>query len=146
MGELWKWPEKRFVDNCQTLKVNCFAMNVPSVARQPQKKGTSLIVKQIKCVKGVSCVDQLSSVQPVTNVHTVAQDLRVGARLNLNWEISAIKVLRIIKEGYTLPFHKRVTSIRSPIVKSGYFHPLRNSYLMEALHALVVQVLYKRMQ
>ena len=46
---------------------------IPSIARQPQKKSLSLIVKQIKYVKDVSSVDQLCSVQPVTNVHTACR-------------------------------------------------------------------------
>ena len=61
------------MDNYHTFNVNCFAVNhVPFMARQLQKKGLSLTVKQIKYVKGVSCVDQLPSVHPITNVHTVA--------------------------------------------------------------------------
>ena len=35
------------MDNCQTLNVNCVAVDhVPFVAGQPQKKGLSLIVKK----------------------------------------------------------------------------------------------------
>ena len=79
------------MDNCQTLNVNCFAVNhVPFVVTQPQKKGLCPIVvkqvKQLKDMKGGSCADQLSSVQPVTNVYTVAQNLLVRARLNQFWE------------------------------------------------------------
>ena len=67
---------KKTVDIYQTLNINCFAVNhVPFSARQPQKKGVSSVIKQIKIVKGVSCVEQLLSVQLVTNVHTVAQNL-----------------------------------------------------------------------
>ena len=62
------------VDNCQTLNVNCFAVNhVPFVARQPQKKGIRPIVKQIEYVKGVSCIDQLHSVHSVSNVSPVSR-------------------------------------------------------------------------
>ena len=99
-----------FVDHCQTLNVNCFDVNdVPFVACQLQKKGSSPIVKQLKYMKGVSCVDQLSSVQPVTNAHNVDQNLPVGARLNQFWKTLATlgassKVIRILKEGSTVPF------------------------------------------
>ena len=69
--------------NCQTLNVNCLAVNhVPFVARQPQMKVIRPFVKAIKSLEGVSCVHQLSSVKPVTNVHIVAQNLPAGARLN----------------------------------------------------------------
>ena len=101
-----------FVGNFQTLNVNCFvADHVPFVVGQLQKKGLSPIIvkqrKKLKCGR-CFCVDQLSSVQHVTSVHTVAQNLPVGARLNQFWEILASlaassKVTRILKEGYTLP-------------------------------------------
>ena len=50
---------KTFVDNCQTLKGNCVAVNhVPFVAGQPQVPDLSpIMVKQIKYVKDVSCLD-----------------------------------------------------------------------------------------
>ena len=61
--------------------------HVSFVAGQLQKKGLSpIIVQQMKYVKGVSCVDQLLFVQPVTSVHTVAQNLPVGARLYQFWK------------------------------------------------------------
>ena len=57
----------------------------------------------------ISSVDQLHSVQLVTNVHTVAQDLPVGARLNQFWTTWAAlgassKVIRILM---TLPLWNR---------------------------------------
>ena len=49
--EIVESPET-FVDSCQTLNVNCFAVNhVPFVAGQPQKKGLNPVVKQLKYVK-----------------------------------------------------------------------------------------------
>ena len=43
------------MDSYQTLNINYFSANhVPFVARQPQKKGLSPIVKQIKYMKGAS--------------------------------------------------------------------------------------------
>ena len=60
-------------------------------------------------MKDVSCVDQLSFAQPVTNVQAAAQDLPVGARLHQFWETDEAfaagpKVIKILKEDYTLPF------------------------------------------
>ena len=51
-------------------------------------------------MKAASCVDQLLSVKPLTNVHTVAQNLPVGASLNQFWKTWATlgassKVIRI---------------------------------------------------
>ena len=67
-------------------------------------------------------------------VHSVSQSLPVGARLNQFWKPWAAlgpssKVIRILEEGYTLPFWNRPTLTRSSIIISGYVHPLRNSYL-----------------
>ena len=50
---------------------------------------------------------------------------------------ASFKVIRILKEGYTLSFGNRQTLTRSPLTISGYVHPLKNRYLMEALHALI---------
>ena len=88
--------------NCHTLIVNFIAPNhVPFVDMQPQKRGIRPIITAIKHVKGVSCEEQLSSVQPVTNVHTVAQNVSVGARLNQflkTWATlgASHKVIRIL--------------------------------------------------
>ena len=76
------------------------------------KEGASPVFVQyqrLKYVKDVSCVDQSTSVQPVTNVQTTVQDLPLGARLHQFWEtweafVVGPKVIRILKEGYTLPF------------------------------------------
>ena len=96
-------------ENVQNVQIlNCHAVNhVPFVTGQPQKKGLRPIIKVVKSVKGVSCVDQLSF-QLVTNVHAVAQNLPVGVRLHQFWEIwatvrTSLKVIKILKEGYTLP-------------------------------------------
>ena len=72
-----------FVDSYQTLNVNCFAVtHVPFVAWQPQKKGTTPNVKELKYVKSASCLGQFCYVQLVTSVHTVGQNLLIKARLN----------------------------------------------------------------
>ena len=93
-------------------------------------------------MKGVSCVDLLPVAQHVSNVPNVAQNLPVGARLQQFWKTwaalgASAKVIRILREGYMLPFLDRPYLTRSPIIVSGYVHPLRNSYLMEALHELM---------
>ena len=47
------------------------------------------------------------------------------------------KVVQILQEGYTLPFRIRPKLTRIPTVISCYAKPLRNSYLLEALHQLI---------
>ena len=49
----------------------------------------------------------------------------------------APKVVQILREGYTLPFRIRPNLTRIPTVVSCYANPLRNSYLLEALHQLI---------
>ena len=71
-----------------------------------------------------------------------AQNLPVGSRLHQFWETWATlgaspNVIKILREGYTLPFRIRPPMTRLPTIISGYVHPLRNSYLTEALHALM---------
>ena len=94
---------------------------------------------RLKYVKSVSCVTQLSCVPPVINAQSVAQNLPVGARLQSFWKTwldlgAGLKVVQILKEGYTLPFQIRPKLTRSPTVISSYVNPHRNSYLLEALH------------
>ena len=122
---------------CQTVNVNCVAVNhVPFVDGQPLQTYC-----KTKYMKGVSCADQLYSAQPATNVHTGVLNLHIGARLNQFWKTwTALgvspKVIRILKEGYPIPFQNRPTLTRSPII-SSYVNPLKNSYPIEALHALI---------
>ena len=57
------------------------------------------------------------------------------------WEIwealgSSPKVVRILREGYTLPFWFRPNLTRSPTVISNYVNPQRQSHLLEALYQL----------
>ena len=99
---------------------------------------------RLKYVKGASCVTQLSCVQPVTNVKNVALNLPVGSRLQNFWKTwldlgAGLKVVQILKEGYTLPFRIRPKLTRSPTVISCYVNPHRNSYLLEALHQLIAK-------
>ena len=84
------------------------------------------------------CVDQFCF---LLNVHNVAQNLPVWARLNQFWKTEAAvgaspKVIRALKEGI-LPFWNQPILTSSPVIISGYVNPLRASYLMEALHALI---------
>ena len=76
-------------------------------------------------MKDVSCVAQLSFAKPVTNVPTVALDLPVGARLHDFWETwealgAGPKVVKILKEGYTLPFQTQPNLTRSPTIIGCY--------------------------
>ena len=84
----------------------------------------------------------LSCVKPVTNVKNVASNLPVGARLQNYWQTwvdlgAGLKVVQILKEGYTLPFRIRPKLTRSSTVISWYVNPHRNLYLLEALHQLI---------
>ena len=81
-------------------------------------------------------------VKPVTNVKNVASNLPVGARLQNFWQTwldlgAGLKVVQILKEGYTLPFPTRPKLTRSPTVISCSVNPHRNLYLLEALHQLI---------
>ena len=125
--------------------VNSFVASVPFASGSPQKKGVNPVycqsIREINHVNNVSCVDHLSSVKIVTNVPTVVTNLPVGARLQQFWEKwealgSSPKVIRILREGYTLPFRFRPNLTRSPMVISKYVNPQRQSLLLEALAQL----------
>ena len=125
--------------------VNSFVASVPFASGSPQKKGVNPVycqsIREINHVKDVSCVDHLSFVKIVTNVPTVVTNLPVGARLQQFWEKwetlgSSPKVIRILREGYTLPFRFRPNLTRSPMVISKYVNPQRQSLLLEALAQL----------
>ena len=125
--------------------VNSFVASVPFANGSPQKKGVNpdycQSIREINHVKDVSCVDHLSFVKIVTNVPTVVTNLPVGARLQQFWEKwetlgASPKVIRILREGYTLPFRFRPTLTRSPMVISKYVNPQRQALLLEALTQL----------
>ena len=125
--------------------VNSFVASVPFASGSPQKKGVNPVycqsIREINHVNDVSCVDHLSFVKIVTNVPTVVTNLPVGARLQQFWEKwetlgSSPKVIRILREGYTLPFQFRPNLTRSPMVISKYVNPQRQSLLLEALAQL----------
>ena len=87
---------------------------------------------KLKYVKSVSCVTQLSCVKPVTNVRNAALNLPVGARLQNLWQTwldlgASPKVVRILKQGYTLPFRNRPKLTRSPTVISCHVNPHRKA-------------------
>ena len=121
----------------------------PSAPGLPQRKGISPGVPecqlkkcQLKSVKSASCVTRLSCVNSVSTVPNVALTLPVGARLQNFWQTwldlgAGPKVVQILQEGYTLPFRIRPKLTRIPTVISCYANPLRNSYLLEALHQLI---------
>ena len=125
-------------------------MDVPSAPGHSQKRELSpgwaecqsKACHKLKYVKPVSCVTQLSCVQPVKTVQNVVNDQPVGARLQNFWKTwldlgAGLKIVQILKEGYTLPFRIRPQLTRSPSVISRYVNPHRNSYLLEALHQLI---------
>ena len=125
--------------------VNSFVASVPFASGSPQKKGVNPVycqsIREINHVNDVSCVDHLSFVKIVTNVPTVVTNLPVGARLQQFWEKwetlgSSPKVIRILREGYTLPFRFRPNLTRSPMVISKYVNSQRQSLLLEALAQL----------
>ena len=70
-------------------------------------------------MKGVSCVNQLPSVKAVTSVHTAAQILPVGAKLNQFWN----------------------NWLHPPLLKLTYFDRVYNNLnwdqLGDLLHALI---------
>ena len=77
------------VNVCQSIiNVNPLVVNQAHIVQgQPQRKDVSpAIVRQhqsLKYVNNVSCVNRLSSIKLAPNVQNVAQNLPVGARLNL---------------------------------------------------------------
>ena len=128
------------------LHVNSCVANVHSITRLPQKKGVNPSYcpnyTEIKYVKDVSCVGHLSSANLVTNAPAVAITLPVVSRLHQFWEKwealgSSPKVVRILREGYTLPFRFRPNLTRSPTVMSNYVNLQRESNLLEALYQLM---------
>ena len=97
---------------------------------------------RLKFVKCVSCVIPLSYVKPVINAPNVVTNLPVGARLQNFWKnwldlVAGPKVVKILREGYALPFRIRPNLTRFPTVISCFGNPHRNLNLLEALHQLM---------
>ena len=115
----------------QNLSVNSSVVTLTHIViGQLQKKDVSPVVancyQKLKYVKDFSCVAQLSFAKPVINVPTVVLDLPVGARLHKFWETwealgVGLKVVKILKEGYTLPFQIWPNLIRSLAIMSCYW-------------------------
>ena len=108
----------------------------------PGAAGCYFKKSRLKSVKSVSCVIPLSCVNPVTNAPNVVTNLPVGARLQNFWKKwldlgAGLKVVQILKEGYTLHFRIRPNLSRIPTVISYYGNPHRNLKLFEALHQLM---------
>ena len=78
-----------------------------------------------KCLSASCCSESTcrGQIAPISGTWAV-----LGAGTNL---------IKILREGYTLPFRIQLNLTRSLIVISGYVHPCRNSCLTEALHALM---------
>ena len=129
-----------------TLNVDSHVANAHIVTGLPQRKGVNpnicQLYTEIKYVKDVSCVGHLPSVKLVTNAQHAVLDPPVGARLNQCWQKwetlgSSPKVVKILREGYTLPFRFRPHLTRSPTVISNYHNPTKQSFLIEALYQLI---------
>ena len=126
--------------------VDSHIANAHTVTGLPQRKGINpnacQLYTEIKYVKDVFCVGHLPSVNLVTNVQHAVLDPPVGARLQQCWEKwetlgSSPKVVKILREGYTLPFRFRPHLTRSPTVISNYHNPTKQSFLLEALYQLI---------
>ena len=66
----------------------------------------------------------------------------MGGHLQTFWQVwlslgANIRVVSILKEGYTLPFKVRPPLSRSPVIISGYTIPTRIRHLKESLQALI---------
>ena len=142
-------PEKTVNSLLPKIFVNSVVVNpVLTAPGLSQKKDVSPGVSgcyqkcKLKYVKDVFCVNQLSFVKPVTNLQLAASNLPVGARLQNYWQTwldlgASLKVVQILREGYTLPFRIQPNLTRSPTIISCYVNPHRNLYLLEALHQLM---------
>ena len=104
---------------------------------------------KIKNVKGASCVNQCLSAQHAQSVPNAVPNLAVGGRLQKYWQKwqnlgANPRVVSILQEGYTLPFKIRPPLTRSPLIKSGYAHPVKSRFLKEALLDLINKLVVER--
>ena len=95
-------------------------------------------------VSNASFAGQSGHALPVPVAPDAAQVMPVGARLGHFWETweslgVSPYVVKILKEGYTLPLRHRPKLVRSPVIVSGYVHPPRQGFLVEALHSLLTK-------
>ena len=104
----------------------------------PRKKGVNpsycYHCLRIKCLKDVSCVDHLSSVNLVTMPQLLLQIAPIFREVGS--PRASLKVVTLLREGYTLLFRLRPNLTKSPTVISCYVNPHKNLYLLEALHQL----------
>ena len=118
---------------------------------QPQKKGISPCTQkiEIKDVKGVFCANQCLFAPHIPNVPNVAPSLAVGGRLQKFWQVwltlgANLRVVSILREGYTLPFKIRPPLTRSPVIKSGYTHSGKSKALFQALIELINKLVVEK--
>ena len=113
---------------CKLICCNSCTFCKRAATKERHKSDCCKFASRIKIYEQCSCVDHLSSVKPVPNVQTVVQDLPEGARVhrflgNLGSLGAGTKVIKMQKEGYTLPFW---TLTKSPNVISWYVNHLGN--------------------
>ena len=127
-------------DTCKLCCSKSFTYCTQAFAKERYKSRMSGCYQKckLKYVKDVFCVDQLSFVKSETNMQHAASNLPVGARLQNFWQTWLdLKVVQILREGYSLSFQIRPNLTRSPTIISCYVNPHWNLYLLEALHYLM---------
>ena len=134
--------------------VSCAAVNLVhsiNYLGHPQKKGLSPVVlgNKIKNVKGASCVNQCLSAPHAQSVPNAVLSLAVGGRLQKFWQKwqalgANPRVVSILQEGYMLRFKIRPPLTHSPLIKSGYAHPVKSRCLKEALQDLINKLVVER--
>ena len=119
----------QIIDTCVNLNVVPLVHIAPGLSQKKEVSPGSAacfshqIDCKVKYVKGASCVMQLSCVKPIANVKNAASNLPIGSRLQNFWQTwlnlgAGPKIVQMLKEGYTLPFHIQPNLARSPTVIS----------------------------
>ena len=130
---------RKSLKSCQTLNVNSLVSDhVPFAVGQPKKKGLSpVIVKLFKSLKYVKefCLECLQCPSCCSRSKCRGQIAQILG--NMGAPAASPKVIRLLREDYTLPFRIQLNLTRSLTAISGYVYPLRNSYQAKALHALM---------
>ena len=93
---------------------------------------------EIKYVKDISIVGHLSSVNLVKKYPNCCHRSTSRGKATQFWEKwesleASLKVVTVLREGYTLPFRFRPNLTRSPTVVSSYTNPRKKLNLLEAL-------------
>ena len=116
-----------FMDNCQTLPVNCLAVNhvdLPFVARWAQKKGIRSTVKQIKYVRCFLCRSLVfCPACPYCCSKSAGKGKTVKVLENLGRPRDQLQGHKNHQRCYTLPFCNQPTLTRSPIIRSAMYIP-----------------------